>query len=145
MTAVIEPAATVEPTGDPAAPAPRPGKVSMWRLLWRDKLAVVAAVTLTFITLVAIFGPMLIGDPANDQDLSRGVSEPFTTDGGWLYFLGTDSLGRSLIARLIVAARTTFSVAVPAVLISLVIGSLSACGRATTAAGARPWRCASPT
>ena len=124
MTAVIEPAATVEPSGDPAAPAPRPGKVSMWRLLWRDKLAVVAAVTLTFITLVAIFGPMLIGDAANDQDLSRGVSEPFTTDGGWLYFLGTDSLGRSLIARLVVAARTTFSVAVPAVLISLVIGSL---------------------
>jgi peptide/nickel transport system permease protein len=124
MTAVIEPAATVEPAGEPQGSGSRPGKVSMWKLLWRDKLAVVAAVTLTFITLVAIFGPMLIGDAANDQDLSRGVSEPFTTDGGWMYFLGTDSLGRSLIARLIVAARTTFSVAVPAVLISLVIGSV---------------------
>ena len=41
-----------------------------------------------------------------------------------MYFLGTDSLGRSMIARLIVAARTTLSVAVPAVLISLVIGSV---------------------
>ena len=75
MTAVIEPAATVEPAGEPEGSGARPGKVSMWRLLWRDKLAVVAAVTLTFITLVAIFGPMLIGDAANDQDLSRGVSD----------------------------------------------------------------------
>ena len=124
MTAVIEPATTVQPAGEPEGSGARPGKISMWKLLWRDKLAVVAAVTLTFITLVAIFGPMLIGDAANDQDLSRGVSEPFTTEGGWMYFLGTDSLGRSLIARLIVAARTTFSVAVPAVLISLVIGSV---------------------
>jgi peptide/nickel transport system permease protein len=123
---------TAQLPGDVPENAPPPSgeaeqrarKISMWRLLWRDKVAFAAAVVLGFVVLVAVFGPMLIGDSANDQDLTRGISKPFTTDGGWLYYLGTDSLGRSLLARLVVATRTTFSVAVPAVLISLVIGSL---------------------
>lgn len=95
----------------------------MWRMLWRDKPATVAALVLALLVLVAVFGPMLIGDEANAQDLTRASRAPLEED-GWLYVLGTDQLGRSVLARLVVAARTTLSVAVPAVLISLVVGSL---------------------
>lgn len=95
----------------------------MWRMLWRDKPATVAALVLTLLVLVAVFGPMLIGDEANAQDLTRASRAPLEED-GWLYVLGTDQLGRSVLARLVVAARTTLSVAVPAVLVSLVVGSL---------------------
>jgi peptide/nickel transport system permease protein len=100
----------------------RSSKVSMWRLLLRDKVATTAAVILVFLFLVAVFGPMLVGG-ANEQDLDR-INQAPSLDHGFMYILGTDSIGRSLLARLVVACRTTFEVAVPAVLISLVIGSL---------------------
>ncbi|MDQ4053998.1 MAG: ABC transporter permease [Actinomycetota bacterium] len=94
----------------------------MWRLLWRDKVATLAALVLVFFALVAVFGPMLVGG-GNDQDLDR-INDAPSLDHGFMYLLGTDSLGRSLIARLVVATRTTFAVALPAVIVSLVIGSL---------------------
>jgi peptide/nickel transport system permease protein len=121
MTTTIEPgAAGLEPPAvDPAA---RSSKVRMWRLLWRDKVATVAALILVVFALVAVFGPMLVGG-GNDQDLDR-INEAPSLDHGFMYLLGTDSLGRSLIARLVVASRTTFSVALPAVIVSLVVGSL---------------------
>ncbi|WP_084101178.1 ABC transporter permease [Nocardioides luteus] len=96
---------------------------SYWRMLLRDKVATVAAVILCVVLLVAVFGPMLIGGEANAQDLTKGNRAPLELD-GWLYVLGTDSLGRSILARIIVATRTTLGVAIPAVLISLVIGSV---------------------
>ncbi|WP_370882631.1 ABC transporter permease [Kineosporia succinea] len=99
-------------------------QVSLWRLLLRDKVATLAALVLAFIALVAVFGPMLVGDEARQQNLLNANAEPFNLSEGWLNFLGTDALGRSVLARLIVASRTTLSVAVPAVLLSLVIGSL---------------------
>lgn len=122
MTTMIEPLGSTPDAVEPGGKGPR--KVSMWRLLWRDKVATAAALVLLTVTLVAVFGPFVVGDAVNDQDLGRINEPPFSTDGGWLYFLGTDSLGRSMVARLIVAARTTFSVAVPAVLVSMVVGTL---------------------
>lgn len=123
MTTLIDPPAPVE-GGEPAPAPERSSTVSMWRMLWRDKVAALAALVLLTVALVAVFGPMVVGDAANDQDLQRGATAPFSTDDGWLYFLGTDSLGRSLIARLVVATRTTVAVALPAVIISMVVGSL---------------------
>ncbi len=120
MTTLIDPAGagTEPPCNDSAGTS----KVRMWRLLLRDKVATIAALILLFFFLVAIFGPMLVGG-GNDQDLDR-INEAPSFDHGFVYLLGTDSLGRSLLARLAVAAQTTFSVALPAVLVSLVIGSL---------------------
>ncbi len=104
--------------------APKSSKVSLWKLLLRDKVATLAALVLAFVVLVAVFGPMLVGEQAREQNLLNANAEPFSLDDGWLNFLGTDPLGRSVLARLIVASRTTLSVAVPAVLISLIVGSL---------------------
>lgn len=121
MTTLIEPGgAGIEPPVDEGSA--RTSKVSMWRLLWRDKVATVAALILVLLALVAVFGPMLVGG-GNDQDLDR-INEAPSFDNGFMYVLGTDSLGRSLLARLVVASRTTFSVALPAVVVALVIGSL---------------------
>jgi peptide/nickel transport system permease protein len=123
MTTLIDPSPGTE-DAEPAPTTARTSKVSLWRMLWRDKVATLAALVLLTVALVAVFGPMVVGDAANDQDLQRGAVAPFDTDEDWLYFLGTDSLGRSLIARLVVATRTTVAVALPAVVISLVIGSV---------------------
>lgn len=107
----------------------RPAKValggpSMFAMLLRDKFATVGAVILGLVVLTAIFGPVLMGELATKQNLMFMNKAPFNPDNGWAYFLGSDSLGRSVLARLIVATRTTLLVAVPAVAVALFIGSL---------------------
>jgi peptide/nickel transport system permease protein len=93
-------------------------------MLGRDRFAAAAAVVLAVVGLCALLGPALVGDLATRQDLRNINRPPFSLDDGWAFILGSDSLGRSVAARLVVAARTTLSVALPAVLISLVVGSI---------------------
>lgn len=126
MTSLIDPPVAGDPVGSdrPVADTkPDRGKVPLRVMLWRDKVAFCAAMVLLVVVLVAVFGPMLVGDAATDQDLRLGATAP-GAEGGFLNLLGTDSLGRSLLARIVIATRTTLSIAVPAVIISLVIGSL---------------------
>jgi peptide/nickel transport system permease protein len=93
---------------------------SKWfRLLVNDRVATVAAVILGL-----VFGPTLMGNLATHIDLDNSNQAPFTLAHGWANVLGTDPLGRSMLARLVVACRTTLSVAIPAVVISAVVGSL---------------------
>ncbi|GAA1184973.1 ABC transporter permease [Streptomyces hebeiensis] len=115
MTDRIEP-----PSAADTPPAPRPPR--WWLLLGRDRLAAVAAAVLTLVLLVALSGRLFIGDRAQRQDLRASLRPP-SLDHGVHGLLGTDVLGRSVLARLVDAAGTTLSVAVPAVLCSLVIGS----------------------
>lgn len=103
-----------------SAPPTSPGR---WQLLFRDPVATVAAVTLTIILVAGLVGPALIGDLATEQHLDRTGLPPSLAN-GWQFVLGSDQLGRSVLARLIVAAQTSLSIAVPAVLISSVIGSI---------------------
>ncbi|MFG3007137.1 ABC transporter permease [Streptomyces calvus] len=108
------------PAEDTAPARNRPPR--WWLLLGRDRAAAVAAVVLTAVVLVALFGRLFIGDRAQRQDLDASLRPPSLGDGVY-GLLGTDVLGRSVLARLIDAAATTLSVAVPAVLCSLLIGS----------------------
>ncbi|WP_207840941.1 ABC transporter permease [Williamsia soli] len=111
--------------GDSVATGKVPsGKMPLWRLLLRDPMATVAAGILTFVLLVAVFGPWLVGGAATDQNLDESNLAPFNLDTGWMNVLGTDPLGRSMLARLIVACQTTMMVALPAVVISGIIGSV---------------------
>ncbi|MFC8663794.1 dipeptide/oligopeptide/nickel ABC transporter permease/ATP-binding protein [Streptomyces sp. NPDC057199] len=93
-------------------------------LLLQDRFACAAALILLGVALCAVLGPLLIGDLATRQNLRDPGRSPFSLDHGWAFFLGSDSLGRPVAARLIAAAGTTLSVAVPAVLCSLVVGSV---------------------
>ena len=96
----------------------------LFRLLLRDKFACTGAVVLLVVLFTAAFGPALVGDLATKQNLLFANKAPFNPANGWEYFLGSDSLGRSVLARLVVATRTTLLVAVPAVAVAMVIGSL---------------------
>ncbi|MFI9582669.1 ABC transporter permease [Streptomyces sp. NPDC052236] len=100
------------------------GAADMLSLLLKDKMATAASVVLLLVALCAIVGPSLFGDLATDQNLRSVNLAPLSTGSGWEFLLGSDSLGRSVLARLIVASSTTMSVAVPAVLVSLFIGSV---------------------
>jgi peptide/nickel transport system permease protein len=97
-----------------------------WRqictLLWRDKFALVSALYLGLMALCALFGPMLLEDTATKMNLRGRNASPFTLDQGWLYVLGADALGRSILARIIVAAQNTLAVAAAAVALAMAIG-----------------------
>jgi peptide/nickel transport system permease protein len=102
---------------------PRPA-VQMLHMLWRDKLALAAAIFLIIVVFCAIFGPMLLGEAATDQDLRGRNAPPFDFSRSWLFWLGGDALGRPLLARIIVAAQNTMMVAAGAVFCALAIGTM---------------------
>lgn len=93
-------------------------------LLWRDKAALVAASFLLLVVFLAIFGPTLMGDRALSVNLRGRNLPPFSLNQGWLYVLGADSLGRSIVARIIVGAGYTLSIAAASVLAAFVVGGL---------------------
>lgn len=98
------------------------GPAPLWRLLLRDPLALSSLGFLTLVVLAALIGPALIGDAGTRPNLRLRNAPPFTLDQGWLYILGADALGRSMLARLIEASRNTLAIAAASVMASLVLG-----------------------
>lgn len=96
---------------------------SLLSMLWRDKLAFTSAVVLLIIVLFAVLGPALLGELAGDQNLRGRNFPPFSFDRGWAFFLGGDSLGRPMLARLIVAAHSTILIAAGTVAAAMVVGA----------------------
>jgi peptide/nickel transport system permease protein len=103
-------------------------EASPWRqsfgLLWRDKFAFAAVMFLILVALAACFGPWLLGTAATKINLLARNAPPLSTHLGWHYVLGADSLGRSILARIIVGAQNTMMLAGCAVVASLLVGSL---------------------
>ena len=102
----------------------REGRTGLLRLLWRDKLAFASALFLLLVLACAIFGPLLVGTEANAMQLRMRNAPPLSLEAGWMFVLGADTLGRSLLARIIVATQTTILVATAATLIAMTIGTL---------------------
>jgi len=95
------------------------------RMFLRNKAAVFGLVIFTLIFLITVFGPGLYGTSARKM-----VAPPFLGPGDDLGpLLGTDYLGRDILAGVITGGRTTLLVAVVAALMTmtfgLVIGSLA--------------------
>jgi peptide/nickel transport system permease protein len=77
-----------------------------------------------FIAVCAIFAPLLAPHDPAEQDLLSILLPPAWADGGNPSFpLGTDSLGRCILSRLLYGARTAMTVAVIASFGAMVIGS----------------------
>jgi peptide/nickel transport system permease protein len=78
-----------------------------------------------FIALVALLAPVLpIADPGV-QNLDNALRPPFFQNGGsFEHVLGTDQLGRDYLARLVYGTRLTVLIALVAVVLGAVFGSL---------------------
>lgn len=96
----------------------------LWTLLARDMPALAGAVFLTLLVVVAIVGPLVLGDLSTHVDLRLRNVPPFSLEHGWSYLLGADALGRSVAARIVVGARNSLAIAVAAVATSAVLGGL---------------------
>jgi peptide/nickel transport system permease protein len=92
-------------------------------MLWRDKFALVAAIALAIIVLAAVVGPELLGAIASKQNLRGRNLPPFDLSRGWAFILGADALGRPILPRIIVAARSTLLIAGAAVALAILVGA----------------------
>ncbi|MBN9038072.1 MAG: ABC transporter permease [Rhizobiales bacterium] len=106
-------------TDQPAKPQP----TALRRLLSRCPPSVLAAfVAVALVVAVAAFGPLLARDPTA-QDLLSVLKPPLTQGNAGTYLLGTDQLGRDLLARLVSGMRTSLLITFFAVLTGGVIGT----------------------
>jgi peptide/nickel transport system permease protein len=110
-------------TSDALIEAPAAGPRQALRLLVSDPFALAAAIFLLLMVAGAVLGPWLLEELATRPQLRMRNAPPFTLEHGWAYILGADSLGRSILARLLVAARSTLTIAAVAVAISMVLGA----------------------
>ena len=77
---------------------------------------------LALLVAVALFGPWLVAaDPAH-QELRARLAPPVWLAGGWDHPLGTDGLGRDLLARIVAGARVSLLIGLTATLVSGAIG-----------------------
>jgi peptide/nickel transport system permease protein len=95
-----------------------------WRLMLRDPLALCAVVWLLFMIVCVAFGPEFLGKEATDMNLRARNLPPGSLERGWVMILGSDSLGRSILARLVVAARNTLTVAFTSVVVAMILGGM---------------------
>lgn len=94
----------------------------MWRLTWmrfrRSKFATFALAYVALLALIALAAPLFPADP-DAIDLQARLASPDRT-----HVLGTDELGRDVLARMIHGARVSLTIGFLATLISVVVGSL---------------------
>jgi peptide/nickel transport system permease protein len=105
---------TLAPTARIGAP---PGRArQIWRRFRRRPAAVAGLVLVALFLLLAVVGPFVTADPAA-QDYNAPLAPP---SGGHL--LGTDDLGRDLLARIAYGARVSLEAGVLSVLLAMVVG-----------------------
>lgn len=80
-------------------------------------------VLMTVLVIPAIFGPLIAPhDPIAVNPIDR-LKPPVFAGGSWEYPLGTDTLGRDVLSRMLYGARVSFFISLSALTVAMVIGS----------------------
>lgn len=99
----------------------RPAR-SLWTDAWytftRDKLAVTGLVVIVFLVLAAAVGPYVWSTSMSSIDFAHALNGPSLQ-----HPLGTDDLGRDLLARMLFGARISLAVGIVAVIIAMTLGT----------------------
>lgn len=101
----------------------RSGPRHMLRKLTEDKVSLAGALILLALVLGGIFVSLVTDTNPTAANLPNRYKPPFWADGGSTeHLLGTDSLGRDVLVRLLYGARISLTVGAVAALISMVVG-----------------------
>jgi dipeptide transport system permease protein len=96
-----------------------------WPSLLRNPRVLFGAAVLVLLAFIAAAAPLIAPHDPLEQDLLASFDPPFWRSGADPSFLlGTDSLGRDLLSRLIFGARVALTVALVAATLAAVLGTL---------------------
>jgi peptide/nickel transport system permease protein len=90
-----------------------------WRRFKKHRLAMFGSIVIIFLTLTVLIGPSLWTVDRDALDFAYTMSNPIPE-----HPLGTDELGRDMLARALYGGRISLSVGVTAMLIAVSLGSL---------------------
>ena len=91
-----------------------------WNRFVRNKVAVAAAVLLSLIVLMVIFGPMISGYPITESASTAARNAPPSAE----HWFGTDTMGRDLFTRVCAGGRASIAIGLAGAAIVIVLGSL---------------------
>lgn len=92
--------------------------LEIWGRLKKSRVAVAGLVILTLLILMAIFADVLVDyETAIRQNMAQKLQGPSAA-----HWLGTDSFGRDILARIVHGSRISLSIGFISVTISLVVG-----------------------
>jgi len=106
-------------TGVARAARPRTQWRDAWRRYQRHRLAMAGSLVFLTLTLGTLLGPFLYPQAIDEIDFSVKLAGPTL-----LHPLGTDDLGRDLLARLLYGGRISIAVGLAAILIAITVGVL---------------------
>jgi oligopeptide transport system permease protein len=108
------------PAAAPADPGVEKGS-SLWHDAWlrlrKNHLAVFGMAALAVVAVACVIGPWLSPFGYEQQDLSLGATAPSAQ-----HRLGTDTLGRDLLVRMLFGGRVSLGVGLAATFVALTIG-----------------------
>ncbi len=90
-----------------------------WRRFKKHRLAMFGSIVIIFLTLTVLIGPSVWTVDRDALDFAYTMSNPIPE-----HPLGTDELGRDMLARALYGGRISLSVGVTAMLIAVSLGSL---------------------
>jgi peptide/nickel transport system permease protein len=91
----------------------------------RDRLALLGLAVIALSAVLATLAPALApADPARNDLLARLTPPAWMAGGSWQHPLGTDTLGRDVVSRLLHGARVSLIVGFSAVIVAGVLGVL---------------------
>ena len=111
-------AASASPTL--AGTAAQPSRDTAWGRFRRHRLAVLGGATITVLALGCFVGPLLLPFDDTFIDIMQRFAPPLSG----AHVLGTDELGRDMLARLMMGGRISLTVGLAAMAISMVVGIL---------------------
>lgn len=116
--------APMQADSEPAAPVKKKGaSKSLWSDAWkrlkRNRAAVVSLWFIVFVCAVAILAPWIAPYSFETQNIDRALMPPDAEN-----WLGTDSLGRDQLSRIMYGARMSMAVGVFTAIFSLLFGGV---------------------
>lgn len=118
MSDAVVPSEAEEELDELAPPAVRPARAA-WQRFLRYRLALPGAVVLALMVVISFGGPLFYGIDPNAVDPAQ-YRRPPTAE----HWLGTDSAGRDVLARLLVGGQVSLLVGLTAALTATVVGVL---------------------
>jgi len=127
-----------------AAPGARPSRRA-WKAFRRHRLAVAAAGVVALLFLGALLAPWLAPYDPFDLATGPGGQIAFTSPPSTSFLLGTDSVGRDVLSRLIYGGRVSITIGLVSALVAITVGSVLGATAGHFGAGSTAWCRVSPT